>query len=237
MLTNLTRRLAHRACRSAASRFRHYASLADRRQLDLQLARLQLDGGIPTWTSRAELEALYRLAKECPRGGAIVEIGSYLGASTCYLAAGAQGKDARIFCIDTWGNETMPDGERDTFNRFRSNIAGVEKMVTVVRKRSAELRSDDVPQPVHLAFIDADHSYEATKADADFLLPLMAADGVVAFHDTSTFAGVSRALGEILIAGEWCVAGHADHLTWFQRAHWSPWPVVPAPAPKMDASA
>src|SRR5215472_1171352 len=81
---------------------------------------------IHTFTTREELAALADLALCVPAGGRILEIGSYLGASTCYLAAGALGRNVSITCIDTWQNENMPDGVRDTLGEFRRNLAPVE---------------------------------------------------------------------------------------------------------------
>ena len=215
-----------RAWKSAAFRLQRYASNADRRVIDRQFEKLNLPGArdIPTWTSVAELEALYRLATGAPEGANIVELGSYLGASTCYLAAGAALVGGRVTAIDLWNNETIAGGERDTFADFRRNIAGAAEIITVVRKRTQELTPADVRPPVDLGFIDADHSYEATKADAAFLAPLIARDGVLAFHDTTVFAGVGRALAELLLTGDWCIYGQAENLTWIRRSTWSPWP-------------
>jgi predicted O-methyltransferase YrrM len=214
--------LITRAWRSAAFRLHRLAGAAQGRLRTREFRRLGVREKVRSWTSPIELEALYTLATACPAGGCILEIGSYLGASTCRLAAGSARAGARIVCVDTWQNETMPEGERDTFQEFQENVRGALDRITLVRKRSADLLAADVGAPVHLAFLDADHSYEATKTDAAVVLPLMAPDGVVAFHDTAHFPGVSRALGEILGAGAWRLAGHADNLTWLRRAEWSP---------------
>jgi predicted O-methyltransferase YrrM len=218
MIKNGTPSLLPRAYRSAAARLQSIACRAEKRFRELQFAELSLADDIPTWTRPAELEALYRLATECPQNANIVEYGSYLGASTCYLAAGATGKEARIFCIDTWLNDTINDGIPEPFAKFQENVAGVSQMITTLRKRTSEVQASDLRLPVHLAFLDADHSYEATRADATFIMSMMAPDGVIAFHDTSSFAGVSRALGEILVAGRWRMAGHVETLTWVRPA-------------------
>lgn len=228
--------LVHRAWRSAAFRLQRYAANADRRALDEHLTRLNLEKvkGIHTWTTKSELESLYRLASQCKEGANIVELGSYLGASTCYLAAGAELVGGHVTAIDLWNNETIVGGHRDTFAEFKDNISSVSHLVTVVRKHTRDLTAEDVRPPIDFAFIDADHSYEATKADAAFIAPFIAPDGVIAFHDTTTFAGVSRALAELLLSGDWCLGGKADSLTWLRRAKWMPWPPVAngAGAPK-----
>ena len=109
--------LSHRLTNSAASRLKHFADLADKRALELELDRLKIRGAteIPTWTTRTQLETLYRLAAGLPAGAKVVEFGSYLGASKCFLAAGVAAGNGRVIAIDLWNNETIPDEARDTF--------------------------------------------------------------------------------------------------------------------------
>ncbi|MEQ1862041.1 MAG: class I SAM-dependent methyltransferase [Chthoniobacteraceae bacterium] len=224
-------KLTHRLTRSAGTRLRVYADKAERRLIDLAFAKLGLHhaAGIRTWTTRAQLETLFRLATELPEGARVVELGSYLGASTCYLAAGVAAKNGRVIAIDSWNLDAMPGEPADVFEEFKRNTAGVAHLLKIVRKRTQDLVAEDVEPPVHLAFIDADHSYEATRADADFLAPHIAPDGVIAFHDTTVFAGVGRVIGELLAGGQWCLAGHVDNLTWIRRAKWLPWPLPQVP--------
>lgn len=218
----LTRGLFSRGFRAASGRLQRYSQRAYGRLIKLQFQRLGLDRaeGIRTWTSSAELRQLHRLASGCPPQASVVELGSYLGASTCYLAAGLSAKGGRIVCVDTWQNETMPEGVKDTHKEFQDNTASVASMLTILRKPTADLRGEDLPAGIHLAFIDADHSYEATRADTNLLLPLMAPDGVLVFHDTACYVGVSRVVGEVLAAGQWSIAGNEGNLTWLRRGPW-----------------
>ena len=175
---------------------------------------------VHSYTNAAELAALGRLALTAPRGAPGLEIGSYLGASTRCLAAGLSHLGSRLYCVDTWRNETMPGGPRDTMEAFKENLGSLMEWVVMVRKPSQALRADDLRAPVGLAFIDGDHSYEATRSDAAKVLPMMREDGVVAFHDCGTFRGVGRVIGEILSQGEWVLAGQVDTLVWLRRGRW-----------------
>lgn len=172
---------------------------------------------IHTFTRPDELRALYTLASRLPEQSTVIEIGSYLGASTCYLAFGVKRNRGRVVCLDTWQNETMPGGERDTFQEFQSNIAPVLSLVTCVRKRSDEVLSSDLPADCALAFIDGDHSYEAVCGDVHLIGPTIANGGTIAFHDAATFSGVSKAIGELLASGEWTVDGKVGDLLWIKR--------------------
>lgn len=175
-----------------------------------------------THMSDEELEVLYRLARECPPGANVLEVGSYLGASTSYLAAGLTSVGGRLYCCDTWQNETMGEGPRDTFAEFLANTEGLHCELVPIRKRSVELTTHDLRLPLHLAFVDGDHSYEAVKCDFDLIAPWIAPDGVIAFHDFSHshFPGVTRLVGEALASGDWVAKGFADSLVWLRRADW-----------------
>jgi len=202
-----------------AQRVDHYSRS---RILHEYLGRAGLQGvdKIPTFTTRKELQTLLELALACPDNASVLEIGSYLGASACYLSAGLFGRNGTLYCVDTWTNETMPGGFKDTFGEFKKNLAPVLSMIHPIRKHSGELMSQDIQTPIHLAFIDGDHSYQTTIADFQVVSPLMADEGFIALHDTRSFSGVSKALGEILCSGKWRMAGHVENLSWLQRADW-----------------
>jgi len=173
---------------------------------------------IPTFTSQAELHALYYLARNCHPASSALEIGSYLGASTCYLAAGMAKINGKLFCVDTWQNETMPDGVRDTFAEFMENTKGARPWLGIVRKRSDQLVQTDVATPLDLVFIDGDHRYQAVRADFQRICPWLSPEATVAFHDSLSYEGVSRTIGEALASGEWVVIGCVENLCWIRRA-------------------
>ncbi len=199
------------------------AMLADRAsdlwvRSHLRQAGVPHAGHIRTHTTPRELRALFQIALESPAGGIGLEIGSYTGASTCYIAAGLALKGGQLFCVDTWNNETMPEGVRDTFAEFRRNTLGVKQFVTAVRKPSHELSVEDIQVPLRFAFLDGDHSYQAVKGDFEKVEPWLAEDGIIAFHDCLYYEGVSRVIGEALSGGAWRIAGQVGNLFWMRRA-------------------
>lgn len=175
---------------------------------------------IQTWTKPIELHTLLNLAAACPRGGIALEIGSYVGASACYLVAGLARVDGHLFCVDTWHNETMPGGERDTFDEFLRNTSNVKKWISVIRKKSGELNIDDTSKQLDFVFIDGDHSYLSVKTDFECTSRWVSEDGIVVFHD-SNFEGVSRIIGEALASGKWEIGGHVVNLFWIKRARFT----------------
>jgi predicted O-methyltransferase YrrM len=157
----------------------------------------QLDR-IPTHLRRAERYRLYDLARTVR--GPILEVGSYLGASAGTLALGLreQGGDVaerRLYCVDTWQNDTMSEGSRDTFAEFRRNVRDFEDMITVLRGRSVDV-ARNFRSPLGMLFVDGDHSYEGVTADIEAWLPKLRKGGVAVFHDIGWAEGVQRAVRE-----------------------------------------
>jgi predicted O-methyltransferase YrrM len=144
------------------------------------------------WLSDAQGEALFEAARRAE--GAIVEIGSWQGRSTIWLAAGAALAGRTVFAIDPHeGSREEPSAK--TLERFTRNLsdAGLLHVVTplVMRSRDAVSR---VEEPVHLLFVDGDHSIEGARLDAEIWLPRLAPGGVAMFHDvaTSGYSGPRR---------------------------------------------
>ena len=176
---------------------------------------------IPTFTVREELEALFDLAHECRPDARVLEVGSYLGASTCFLAAGLHAARAAIVCVDTWQNQTMPDGVRDTFAVFEKNVETIRHQLTLIRKSSSDVTPDELGGQFDLVFLDGDHSYKQTRADFDLVSSLVAPGGVLAFHDSLFYEGVSRVIGEALASAKWQIVGTVRNLTWLKRAEFA----------------
>jgi len=193
---------------------------------------------VPRYTTPRELDALLTLASRCRPGANVLEIGSYVGVSSCHLAAGLLRRGGRLFCVDTWNNETMPEGPRDTYADFLNNTRRFAGTIRPLRMRSAELLAAHLQLPLDLVFIDGDHSYEAVRADFERVAPWLAPQGLIALHDVTTYPGVSRLVGELLAGGQWALAGQVDSLVWLRRPRWidTPWLTPSAAAAPPDAS-
>jgi predicted O-methyltransferase YrrM len=139
----------------------------------VQKITAEVDG----WLSLKEGRLLYDLAKNCTGKGCIVEIGSWMGKSTIWLANGSKaGNNVRIYAIDPHSNTTLEN--------FNNNIkrANVDDIITPIVKKSedAALLFD---QPIELIFIDGDHEYDGVKKDFVVWYPKIIENGIMAFHD------------------------------------------------------
>jgi predicted O-methyltransferase YrrM len=153
---------------------------------------------IPTHLTRNERLTLYRLGLNQLHGAVMVEIGSYLGASSCFLAAAAlELRDARLHCVDTWENEGMSEGHRDTWKEFQRNTRMYQQVIEPHRGKSMDVVRTFTHR-IDLIFIDGDHSYEGCHGDVVNWLPLMKAGGCILLHDWGWAEGVKRVVREDL---------------------------------------
>ena len=162
---------------------------------------------------------LFQLASDAPAGAQVVEVGSWMGASTCFLAAGLKGVGAKIFAVDNfqglstcgedaaWYNRHFQAlGAQSTLEIFRANFAALG-----LTERSEPVVSDSIAAAqtlaakrgtIDLIFIDGDHSYAACQADIAAWAPFVKRGGVMAFHDFGSRAeGVTRAIFEEIKGG------------------------------------
>jgi len=140
---------------------------------------------------------LYELALHSS-GKVFVEIGSYLGASSCYIARAIQSDPSKkLYCVDTWENDAMTEGAKDTFDEFCINTSSYSDSIVALRGKSIEV-ARTFGLGIDYLFLDADHSYEAVKADILAWLPKLNQNATVICHDTGWAEGVKKALNEMI---------------------------------------
>jgi cephalosporin hydroxylase len=123
-----------------------------------------------------------------------------LGASAAFIAAGFLWDTDRVICIDTWTNDAMSEGKRDTFVEFLANTAKHQQRIIPIRGWShdpavlSQVRAN-ISQ-INLLFIDGDHSYEGALADWRLYGPLLCKGAIVVMHDIGWAEGVQRVVEE-----------------------------------------
>jgi len=155
--------------------------------------------------------ALMLMGAEGPGTGAIVEIGSFKGKSTICLAMGTkEARREKVYAVDHFqgspehqigaGHEDPTIAqEGTTYNEFLQNIHAHNVADYIVPIQlpsvSAARRWEG---PIRLLFIDADHSYEASRMDFEAWSPHVVPGGLVAFHDIGGWEGVTQFYNELV---------------------------------------
>lgn len=190
---------------------------------------LELEARTKGWLHPGEGECLNRWALKSP--GTLLEIGSYCGKSTIWIADAAKQIRMPFVSVD-WhrGNPEMAPGNdcfdpevwdaelgtTDTIRHLRSTMhhAGFERTVSMICGTSRQVRKW-WSTPLGFLFIDADHGTAAIddyRAWAPILLPA----GVLAFHDADAIPAILRACDEATKAG-WVERENVRSLRVFTR--------------------
>ncbi len=158
---------------------------------------------IPGFLFPAEGYALLLLARHGPGQGEVVEIGSFMGLSTCWLATGlASAGRGKVTAIDTF--QGSPEHQADPhlkkvlaegklFDAFSVVLEqqGLAGQVQPLVGNSHDLAAT-WNRPIRLLFIDGDHSYEGVRRDFVDWERFVAPGGVVCFHDVGGWDGVTK---------------------------------------------
>jgi len=146
-----------------------------------------------------EGRCLYEIALEAGPLGPCLEIGSYCGKSTLYLAVACQKRNSILFSVDHHrGSEEQQPGEEyfdpdlfdpdtggvDTFKAFRSTLerGRLEDTVVPIVSRS-EVAARLWATPLSLVFIDGGHSLAAACTDYEAWSGHILPRGFLLIHD------------------------------------------------------
>jgi predicted O-methyltransferase YrrM len=146
-----------------------------------------------------EGEELYRTALEYGPRGPMLEVGTYCGLSTLYLAAAARTVRSVVITVDhhrgseehqpgwEYHDPSLVDprtGRIDTLPAFRTAVedAGLEDHVIAVVGRSAQVAAL-WRTPLALVFVDGGHTDEAAQADYEGWAPWVMPGGALVIHD------------------------------------------------------
>jgi MMP 1-O-methyltransferase len=183
---------------------------------------------------------LREAAQEVPTGQVIIELGSYTGKSTCCLARGSfAGQDVPVYAVDLWTSGTSRKGRNFRVRRpdeqVRSSKFHTPEVLAVFRRRM-EVYSEGLvhecmgasvdvaatfphQRSCGLLFIDAEHTYEACRADFEAWVPKVVAGGVIMLHDYKGegAGGVKRYVDEVLQEGGWRIREQVGSLVVLER--------------------
>lgn len=176
----------------------------------------RIASGIDGWLSEIEGRRLYELARHVDPATCIVEIGSWQGKSTVWLAAGARaGLGAGVVAIDPHEASALHADGESTEQALRRNLelAGVTEGVEVVVATSEEAVVG-WKRPIGLLWIDGDHSYESVRRDFLLWEGHVVERGVVALHDTVDWDGPRQVVSRYLKgSSQYIGLAYADTIT------------------------
>ena len=157
---------------------------------------------VPGWFHAQDLYS--RMVSAAVDGSLFVEVGSWKGASASFMGVEIENSNKAIqfWCVDTWAGspELMddPDVVAGTLvDVFFKNTDPVARHIRPLRMPSVSAATQFDDLTCDFVYIDADHSYEAVKADIKAWLPKVKVGGTLAGDDCN-FHDVKRAVNELL---------------------------------------
>jgi predicted O-methyltransferase YrrM len=154
---------------------------------------------------------LYKIMVDTsPSGSKFVEVGSWKGKSSAYMAVEIANskKDIEFYCVDHWlGSIEHYDKNADAYEPnihnlyeiFIQNMKPVEQYYKPLRMTSLEASTYFEDKSLDFVFIDASHEYDDVCNDIRAWKPKVKCEGVIAGHDyyaDGKFPGVKKAVDE-----------------------------------------
>ena len=143
----------------------------------------EIDG----WFSPNDCKGYLFLIENSSDDASFVEVGSWLGKSTSFLLDNKK-ENQTVTCVDTWkGSENELETnhklakETDIFEIFKENLG--DREYTAIRLPSVEAAEQFEDGSLDVVFIDAEHTYNALKADIAAWAPKVKKGGYLAGHD------------------------------------------------------
>jgi len=136
-------------------------------------------------SQEVQTQLLYRLVDRF-RPQKVLELGSNLGKSLCYMAsANTDGK-----CTGVEGNQALSDHANRSIE-----LLGLKNAAVVSSNFESFL--ENTQETFDLVFIDGNHHYDPTVEYFDKLKPMMAEQGIMIFHDIYHSSEMKRAWAHI----------------------------------------
>lgn len=158
---------------------------------------------IPGWFNY--IDSYAQLASNLPDKSTVIEIGSFMGRSTSFLATAfwnAGKENVNIYCIDTWegsGKEHAHLDLSNMYDTFKENLKFFigRNMVIPLRGRSdnADFLAKFEDGSVDAVCIDGAHTYDEVKDDIYNWWPKLKADGVM-IGDDYNWESVNKAVND-----------------------------------------
>jgi predicted O-methyltransferase YrrM len=186
--------------RRAASGEPYSSLFRNRRVADLE-GLIAAAATIPGMLSEESGKFLFALCYAQQLQGDVIEIGSWQGYSTSFLArAVAESRNGRLYAIDHFrgnvgkesayvvGKSDLSDLPRKfSDNMQRLGLLQTVRLMEMPNREAAErLRREQIR--VRFLFIDGDHTREGVQRDVDLFFPFLMKGSIVVFDDCSPSA-------------------------------------------------
>jgi predicted O-methyltransferase YrrM len=150
-----------------------------------------------------DFESTYDLAIDHLKDGDIaIELGTFLGKSTCYLAQRLKesGKKAKIYACDIFDGSIAPfipkEYMKNFYDEFIENLKKqkVDDLVITFKEDSLNFVKNFEDNSVSFIYIDDDHREPHVSEEISSWYPKLKPDGIMAGHDFYAYPEIGNAV-------------------------------------------
>jgi len=153
-----------------------------------------------------DFDNLYEAITNQYPDGVYVELGSWLGKSTCYMGELIKEKNinAKFYVFDTFGGEVNAVDQQEIvkecggsiYKQFLKNMKDADVLDCMIPLMISSLEGHELleDKSVDFVFIDTEHTYEMIKEELDKWYPKVKDGGIIAGHDYRD--GVAKGVNE-----------------------------------------
>jgi len=178
-------------------------------------------GAGSSWLHNGEGVILYNLAAQLPLKNDILEVGSWKGKSTIFIAKGAPW--ATVYAVDTFKATGLTKVAKSTYRDFKNNLkkAAVNN-VKALPMKSLTAAKRFKKESLDMIFIDGDHN--RAREDFDAWFPKLKYGGLMVMHDNFYYHVKDTILKKMVDSEEFNYIGYGDRVTYGIKAHGTtPW--------------
>lgn len=183
--------------------------LGSKKIVDLE-ALASISISIPGMVSPKSGQFLYTMCYMQQSKGDVVEVGSWQGRSTSFLArAVSNSKNGNFYAIDHFkgnsGKEKLYAAGKNDLSDLKSNFlsnmerVGLSDSVILLNMPNEQAEREIKDINIRFLFIDGDHSKEGVEKDIELFFPKLQPGSIVVFDDFSNyFQGLVETVGLLI---------------------------------------
>lgn len=176
---------------------------------------------IPTLVEADTFRGIFDIvANKATNDSVLVEVGTFLGGSICYLAQRIRdnNKSPQIYCVDTWDfsnigkdHQYMIDNKTSKFDNFWQNIekCSLQDIIKPLIGDSIKVSSSFKDKSIDFIFLDGCHDEEYVYSELEAWYPKMKDNSWISGHDYND-AGVRRAVQKFFLSKQHEISQHGE---------------------------
>lgn len=134
-----------------------------------------------------DFQNIYEMAVKLYPKGNFIELGSWFGKSTCFMAEliKEQNLDINFFAIDLFENYVVEDKGENVYFKFLKNMieSDVANKVIPIKSKTQDAAVLFADKSIDFIFVDASHLYQEVFDDLTLYYPKLKDNGTIGGHD------------------------------------------------------